>query len=247
MSPDPAAAAAELGRATEEAPAYAPAWYALAMTQRRLGKHEAAIAAYHRYLALVPSDCEPLYGLGLSLIAVGNTTEAAAVLNRFVRDAQEPRLTPFVDKARGVLASLPATDDFPGLLRTGREAIARGHYEAAAERLRKAVALAPKSADALYDLAFAERQLGHRSEAIRALRSYTALAPDDPDAYYALAVALAGAGDRPAAAEALRTYLRLEHRPAEARWVARARRRLDALEGNGAPAGLAGGPSSATP
>jgi len=276
MGRDPASAERDLAQATREAPTYGPAWYALAMTERRLGRHADAVVAYRRYLALVPMDREPLYGLGLSLLAVGQTDEAREVLARFVRDAREPRLVPFVEKARTTLAALPPVtssadmspaeagpdaltlartaraagkidealrhyreaterhpDDATALFEAGDVCLLSGRYADAAGFLRKSTALMPRNAPAVYDLAVAERQLGQSAASARAFRAYLALAPDDADAYYGLAAVLAASGDRAGAAEALRAYLKLEHRPTEARWVARAERRLAILEGRG--------------
>jgi tetratricopeptide (TPR) repeat protein len=284
MGRDPAAAERELAAATREAPTFGPAWYALAMTERRLGRHADAIVAYRRYLALVPNDREPLYGLGLSLLAVGKTDEAREVLERFVREAHEPRLVPFVEKARTTLATLPPAGASPDMspaetgpdplalartaraagrtdeaLRHYREATERrpedatalyeagdvsllaARYEDAAAYLRKSTALMPRNPAALYDLAFAERQLGQSVASVRAFRAYLALAPDDADAYYGLAAVLAATGDRAGAADALRAYLKLEHRPTEARWVARAERRLAVLEGKSVSGAARGG------
>jgi Flp pilus assembly protein TadD len=211
------------------------------MLERRQGRHAEAIAAYRRYLALVPGDPEPLFGLGLSLQATGQITEARSTFERFVHEAKAPALAPFVERARAALANMPASPlpTGPPPATTSAESceavMKAASYEEAQICLTRVINLAPTDVAALYDLAFVERQLRHHAAAVRAFRAYINLSPNDPDPYYGLAAVLAASGDRSAAADALRAYLRLENRPSEARWVARAQRRLRALEGRSIP------------
>jgi len=255
----PEAARAAFVKATQAAPSWPPPWYALAMLERRQGRHGEAIVAYRRYLALMPADPEPLFGLGLSLQATGQIADARSTFERFLREAKDPALAPYVDRARAALANLPADPRTEsGLPKAPPASVAAnvgsceaslqaGNYDEAQVCLARLTSLAPTDAAALYDLAFVERQLRHDAAAARAFRAYITLTPNDPDPYYGLAAALAAAGDRTGAADALRSYLQFENRPSEARWVARARRRLQALEGNPHPNVSGGAPGGAVP
>jgi len=78
---DLAAAADLLTQALELAPAYASAWFALGEVQERLGRRDAAIAAFEKARAADPQD---RHGAGLHLIRLG-ARPAAAMPPSYVR------------------------------------------------------------------------------------------------------------------------------------------------------------------
>jgi Flp pilus assembly protein TadD len=100
---------------------------------------------------------------------------------------------------------------------------------AAIVALRAAIRLKPADARSWYNLAFALRDEGQLNDAVGAFFRYVTFKPDDPDPYYGLGLSLSKLGRGDEALAALRTYVKLEKRPAEQRWVAKARADLARL------------------
>ena len=113
-------------------------------------------------------------------------------------------------------------------------------YADAARIFRAAVTKDAGYALAWYNLAHAESRAGEHGAAVRAYREYIRLRPSDPDPFYGLGQTYKSMGDTKSAADAFRTYLQMERRPESQRWVDKARRELEALEG-GAPHANRGG------
>jgi len=128
---------------------------------------------------------------------------------------QHPRdETVFAARANAELGSLLViTNDLPS----------------AVAALREAVRLQPAEPRAWYNLAFALRHEGQLADAVGASFRYVTFKPTDPDAYYGLGLSLSKLGRGDEALAALRTYVKLEKRPAERRWVAKARAELARL------------------
>ena len=118
----------------------------LAVALRRLGKLDAAIAAFRRALALAPDEPTTLTGLGNALRARGDVEEAMRVLSRaFVRDP----------KAAAVRYNLALS------LRDGRRLADAGSL------LAGLVAEFSDRADYRWDLALTRLQLGEYEEGFR--------------------------------------------------------------------------------
>jgi cytochrome c-type biogenesis protein CcmH/NrfG len=115
-------------------------------------------------------------------------------------------------------------------LAAGAQLIAEHKFNEAIEQLKLTVKEAPADAPAWYKLAFALRESGQTTEAAKAYRRYITLKPEDPDPYYSLGQVLLSSGRPDDALMAFRTYLKTEHRPAEQRWIAKARAEVIRLE-----------------
>ena len=96
--------------------------------------------------------------------------------------------------------------------------------------LEQLVERVPGYARGRYRLAFALRKARRYREAAEQYTSYIATAADDPDARFGLAESLRQLGDREGALDAYRAYVKLEQRPAEAKWVQRANEEITRLE-----------------
>jgi tetratricopeptide (TPR) repeat protein len=108
--------------------------------------------------------------------------------------------------------------------------LAERRYEELIGRLRPFLDHRTDYATGWYNLAYAYRKTERFEQARDAYRAFALLRPDNPDPYYGLGYSLNALGDAAGAAEAFRRYLALENRPAEARWVRKARLELARLE-----------------
>jgi tetratricopeptide (TPR) repeat protein len=132
----------------------------------------------------------------------------------------------------------------------GRAHFLQGRGPEALRELEAAVAADPGLAAAWLNLGHVAGVTGDASRAAVALAHYTRLVPGDPDGHWALAEAARQAGLGSQALEAYRSYVRLETRPSEKAFVARAQEHVGALEallarGRGIRPGAAEGQSTA--
>lgn len=112
--------------------------------QRMLRTNE-AVAAYEAVLAAYPGDEWALTNL-LALLSGQNSTQALAQLQRLIRLNPEKALVP---------------------AQVGMIHLARGEYEPAARHLEKAVALEPKNAKYIFNLAVVYDKWGQSEQALR--------------------------------------------------------------------------------
>lgn len=129
----------------------------------------------------------------------------------------------------------------------GRLELRLGRAAQAAQTLAGVAAAHPEHPRIHYWHAFALRKAGRLADAAEAYRRALARSPDDPDPHFGLGETLKLQGDGPGALEAFRAYVRLESRPAEARWVGRANEEIARLEASNVvtadePATPSGGP-----
>jgi protein O-GlcNAc transferase len=144
-------------RAADLAPDRGELWASLAAILAGSGRHDSAMRAGRRALALLPSAGEAAINLGVSLKA--NRRTAAAV---------------WLDRASHLLPGSAAVLNNRGLLHLADEA-----YVAAATSFRAAITAAPAYADAYLNLAIAERRQGHLAAAAGATFVALRLAPAD--------------------------------------------------------------------
>lgn len=127
-----------------------------------------------------------------------------------------------------------AAEHSPGdpvaLTAIGRLELRVGLSAQAAQTLGGVAAAHPDHPRVHYWHAFALRKAGRLADAAEAYRRAATRAPDDPDPHFGLGETLKQLGDGAGALEAYRTYVRLESRPSEARWVARANQEIQRLE-----------------
>lgn len=105
----------------------------------------------------------------------------------------------------------------------GNTKLLAGDLAGATAALETAVKLKPDLGVARYNLAYALRKSGQFGKAADQYRIFLTTTPNDPDAHYGLAESLKATGDKLAAAEAYEAYANAERRPAQARWVEKAR------------------------
>jgi tetratricopeptide (TPR) repeat protein len=105
----------------------------------------------------------------------------------------------------------------------GNTKLLAGDLAGATSSLETAVKLKPDLGVARYNLAYALRKSGQFGKAADQYRIFLTTVPNDPDAHYGLAESLKATGDKLAAAEAYDAYANAERRPAQARWVEKAR------------------------
>jgi arylsulfatase A-like enzyme/tetratricopeptide (TPR) repeat protein len=104
----PEAARAQLQRALALNPALPISWNTLGVALYRLEGPAAALDAWQRSVALDPRQYDALFNIGLVAAQAGRAAEARQALARFVATAPPARFGPDIEKARQLLARLPA-------------------------------------------------------------------------------------------------------------------------------------------
>ena len=101
--------------------------------------------------------------------------------------------------------------------------------------LRTALRDNPKYHQGWYNLAYALRKSRRYGAAIGAYRKYIQARPSESDPYFGLGLAYQALSNKKMAIWAFKTYMVKEKRPAQARWVQKARTEVAKLEGTAAP------------
>jgi tetratricopeptide (TPR) repeat protein len=157
---DEEAAIAWMEKAVAADPEFTQAWSALASLRFTEGRHQAAIEAAGKVLAVHPGDVEALTVQYEAYKALG-------------------------DKARAdeLLAQMQATSSDPQVLyRQGVAMFNASNVEGAIATLRQALEQDPDLAGAHYTLGLALLGQGQNADAQRHLERFLALSPDHPDA-----------------------------------------------------------------
>jgi protein O-GlcNAc transferase len=230
-----AEAADKFDAAVAADPKFASAWYALAVTRRRLGQCTGAIAAYRRYAALAPDESEPYYGLGLCLRDTGDRAGAIEALKHYVAIEKRPASERWIDHAHSVLAELGAPGAAPAdtpIAAAAKppatsppkapppspasaayvEAQAlrdRGHIDESIAKFRQAIALDPHHLAARAALGELLLKIRRDDEAIEVFRGAIDKNPTYPLAWYDLAFALRARGRAAEAVDAYQHYIKL--------------------------------------
>jgi tetratricopeptide (TPR) repeat protein len=141
-----------------------------------------------------------------------------------VEDAQAAEATGDVARALAAWqrAAELAPEDARAQLSVGRLQLRAGRPAEAVQTLAAVVEKHPETPGAHYWYAFSLRKSGRLPAAADAYRRALDAAPEDPDPRFGLAETLKQMGDGAGALEAYKAYVRLESRPSEAKWVARA-------------------------
>lgn len=178
------AGARQLAEAIERHRPSRPEFYhQLAEALYRLGRKEEAAQRYRESLIKDPAYFPGIRNLGQTLTSLGRMEEAIAVLGGAPQDAV-------------------------ALNNLGEAEIALGRHVAAANTLRKALALDPDSPEALNNLGKALRAGGEAEAAREAWRQALRVRPAYPEANNNLANALVEAGDWPLARKHFEIALR---------------------------------------
>jgi tetratricopeptide (TPR) repeat protein len=169
---------------------------ALAQLHLRAGRHEAAVIASKRTLALDDTHKQAHYVLATALIRLGRMEEGAPALLVFNRlQAEEAQ-------ARSQQLELG------GLTREAALSTARQEHARAVELLTRALALAPRSPEAHIDLGVALLQAGRAPDAVERLQAAAGLgAPSE--VYRHLADAYAALGQQAESQRARDAYARI--------------------------------------
>jgi tetratricopeptide (TPR) repeat protein len=172
--------------------------YATALS--RAGKHEDAIAAANRALAIDPNCVDAFYIKGIALEKLGREPEAIAVL-------------------RLALAAKPDhVDSLSALANVLVKRAEPAQREEAVKLLFEARRLKPNSADLAGHLGNALRLVGKPAQAVGSFRDAVNLRPDIPEVHNNLGVALQESGQITDAIISFRKALALRGDFAEAQW-----------------------------
>jgi predicted O-linked N-acetylglucosamine transferase (SPINDLY family) len=173
------------------APGFAEAHANLGVALRRLGRTEAAVAAYRRAASLRPDYAEAHGNLGSALLSQGQTGDAIAAYRRAI--AIRPGYAEAHAYLGGALLDLGRIEDAVAACRRAialRPDLAEAHcnlgnalreqrrFREAAAAYRRAIALWPDYAVAHANLGNALRDEGRLTEAVAAYRQAIAIKPD---------------------------------------------------------------------
>jgi tetratricopeptide (TPR) repeat protein len=231
------AAADKFEAAVAADPSYALGWYSLARVRRKMNQCTSAIAAYRRYITLVPDKSEPYYGLGLCLRETGDRPGAIEALKRYVALEKDSAASAWVANARENLTELgggasapaattpeastpagpvakpaakPAAGAAPANPFVEAQALRdRGQIDEAVAKYQQAIAADPKHMPARAALGELLLKVHRDDEAIEVFRAALDKNPTFAPALYDLAFALR-VRDRPAeAVDAYQRYIKL--------------------------------------
>ncbi len=249
-------AAQKFEAAVASDPGSAVAWYALAVTRRKLGQCTSAIAAYRRYALLQPDKSEPYYGLGLCLKETGDKSGAVDALKRYVATEKQPASQKWVDNARAILAELGAQatppagppaaprqggggkagaatakaesgPPTPGEVAEAQALRDRGHIDEAIAKYQQAIAADPKRLAVRAALGELLLQVHRDDDAIDVFRAALERSPTYPQALYDLAFALRARDRQAEAVDAYQRYIKVRPNDPDAYYgLARALQKL---------------------
>jgi protein O-GlcNAc transferase len=202
-------------RAIEADPAHAPGYLNLGAALEALGEPEGAVEAYRALLGIDAANPHANYNLGRLRFAAGAAPEA----ERLLRDALRAR--PAFPEARLMLAialdaqgkldaaaaELDAAQDFGALFIQAGLLRRLGRLDAAAQALRRALALEPNNLDALAALSQVLDAQGDHEGAARTLEAILRQRPQWAEALYNYGAALNKLMRAPEAEEAFRRAL----------------------------------------
>ena len=202
------AQAAALGDCVAPAPAHPGTLRNWGNALRAAGQGEAAIAAFRRYLALVPGDVDARFALGTALVQADRLIEAVGEYVACVRQAPDFGAA-YVNLA-GALRGLGVLDhamqmavmavhlmpgDVDALACLAGLHFDRGDFDGAVETYGRALAISPGHAGVLSSLANALHGAGAIDAALHLHERAYAAAPEHPDYRYNRALCLLAAGD----------------------------------------------------
>ena len=173
-----------LGKVVANEPGNAVMQYELGQTLRQKGNLAAAVEAFEKAIELDPELREGYYALGVTLrqqsAAVGKPARPpAGPATTLYASAQEAVGRGELGEARRLLGEALALDDRQAQLHNllGFVLGQQGDLQAALDHLRRAVDLAPESADARYNHGVALHYSGAPDQAIRELEASVRLDP----------------------------------------------------------------------
>jgi tetratricopeptide (TPR) repeat protein len=153
--------------------------------------------------------------------------EAVAAHEEGARLIKEGRLPEAVSALQRSVALDPSYPE--GWADLGSAQLQQGNLKEAVRSFEKAVQLKADFQVARYNLAYSLRKSKSYRRAIDEYRRYLERDPEDADAEYGLAEALRADGQASEAADAYDAYARIEKRPAQAKWVSKAREQAEEL------------------
>lgn len=118
----------------------------------------------------------------------------------------------------------------PALNGLGSALFKQGKRDEAIAQFRAAIASDSKFALAYFNLGFAARKTKDFATAAQAYETYTKLKPEDPDGFYGLGESYRALGENKKAIAAYQQYVQREKRPAEQKWVDRAKETIAELQ-----------------
>lgn len=113
----------------------------------------------------------------------------------------------------------------------GKAYYAQGRYSDALYEFQQTANIDPKHASAQFNMGRTLKKLNRFTDAAKAYQKCLEINPDYVDAYYNLGDLYAAMGDKRAAIYYFQKYIDKEKRPSEQEWIAKARQRIQELQG----------------
>lgn len=187
-----------------------------------------------RRRAFSPSALPSLLAAGLLLgapLAGAAPEPSAAARTAFDRGESALAANQLDSAAVAYREALAATPGYAAALNgLGTVAYKQGRKDEALSHYRSALEADPDYKLAHFNLGYALRKSSDYEAAARAYERYTQLEPEDPDGFYGLAESYRQSQQPQKALAAYEAYLRKENRPAEQKYVAKAKAQVVALK-----------------
>ena len=193
-------------------PNYAPAHNDLGVDYTDLSRWNDAIQEFQTALKLDPNYSYAHNNLGYAYL-----------------NLQPPRLDDAINEFKTALRINVNYDTAHHNL--GKAYYAQGRYSDALYEFQQTARINPKHASAQFNQGRTLKKLNRMDEAVKAYQKCLEIDPDYVDAYFNLGDLYASMGDKKAAIYYFQKYIDKEKRPSEQEWIAKARQRIQELQG----------------
>jgi tetratricopeptide (TPR) repeat protein len=168
--------------------------------------------------------------VGLSAALLGAVTPSAPARALYERGEKALANNKLEEAALAYRKALEETPNWaPALNGLGSTLFKKGQTAEATALFKSATEADPDFKLAWFNLGYAARKSGDFATAVRAYERYTQLDPNDPDGFYGLGESYRQLGQAAQAITAYETYISREKRPAEQKWVEKAREQVRTL------------------
>lgn len=182
--------------------------------------------------------------LSVSIMHLGAAAPSPQAKAAFDRAEKALANNQLKDAEAGYREAIKATAGYaPALNGLGSVLFKQGQHADAIAQFRAAIDADPKFALAYYNLGYAARKTSDFQTAATAYETYTKLKPEDPDGFYGLGESYKGLGQNANAIAAYEQFIAREKRPAEQKWVQRAKDTVAQLKSQPAAPAAAPAPS----
>ena len=201
-----------------------------ALSLRKGGNYDKAIAIYEELRKAGPKELDSLFGLAETFRLAKKNADALKHFQDYVSREQRAERKSYIAFAQKQISALTPNDsaleNAEDIFNKGMVAYKAKDYPQAIQLFDAAYELDAQFVKALYRKALSLRKLKDYEGARKTYLLYLEKAPEDVDALYGLATTEKLAKNVPEARRYFKEYIELEKRPSEAKYVAKAKKYL---------------------